>query len=202
MPQFSETIEAPDKANAAFFAGQSLKLRDDSRDYAAMQIANYLFGGGFLNSRLAVRIRQKDGLSYGITSSVSAQSLDSVGTFREFAIYNPENVVRLESAFGEELDRVLKDGFAVDEIEKAKQGWLQQQLQNRSQDAFLASALSQQAVTGRTMKYNKQLEKWVSALTADDVNAAMRKYVNPSKMSVIRVGDFKNHPPKAMAVKP
>ena len=43
---------------------------DDDPDYPALLLANYMFGGGFLNSRLAVRIRQKEGLSYGVGSGL------------------------------------------------------------------------------------------------------------------------------------
>ena len=146
-PSKNDKIETPDKPNALFVAGMNLKVRDDSKDYAALTLGNYMLGGGFLNSRLAVRIRQKEGISYGVGSGLSAQSLDSVGTFTANAIYNPENVNRLETAFREELDRVLKDGFTAEEVDKAKQGWLQQQLQNRSSDGFLVSLFSQQAVS-------------------------------------------------------
>ncbi len=58
----SMTIETPDKANAFFISGKALKLRDDDPDYAAMELANYMVGGGFLNSRLMTQIRQKEGL--------------------------------------------------------------------------------------------------------------------------------------------
>jgi len=109
-------------------------------------------------------------------------------------------VVRLESAFSEEVDKVLKDGFTAEEVDKAKQGWLQQQLQNRAQDQFLVGLFSQQALTGRNMAYNVQLEKWVAALTPADVNAAMKKYVNLSKMSMVKAGDFAKHPPKPVVV--
>ena len=182
--------------------GMNLKVRDDSKDYAALTLGNYMLGGGFLNSRLAVRIRQKEGISYGVGSGLSAQSLDSVGTFTANAIYNPENVNRLETAFREELDRVLKDGFTAEEVDKAKQGWLQQQLQNRSSDGFLVSLFSQQAVSGRTMTYNTQFEKWVADLTPNDVNGAMRKYIDQSKITIVKAGDFKNHPPKGPNVVP
>jgi zinc protease len=201
-PAANEKLETPDKANAMFVAGMNLKVRDDSKDFAALTLGNYMLGGGFLNSRLAVRIRQKEGISYGVGSGLSAQSLDSVGTFTANAIYNPENVNRLEAAFREELDRVLKDGFTSEEVDKAKQGWLQQQLQNRSSDGFLVSLFSSQAVTGRTMTYNDQFEKWVSALTPNDVNSAMRKYVDQSKITIVKAGDFKNHPPKSPTVVP
>lgn len=195
-----EKIETPDKANAVFLAGLNLPIRDDSRDYAALTLGSYMFGGGFLNSRLATRIRQKEGLSYGVGAFISAQQLDSVGAFTAQAIYNPENVLRLEAAFRDELQKMLRDGFTAEEVEKAKQGWLQQQLQSRSQDGYLANLFSSQALTGRTMAYNEQFESWVAALTPDEVNAAMRKYIDPSRIVVVKAGDFKNHPPKPVIV--
>ncbi len=201
-PQASEKIETPDKANALYIAGINIKVRDDSKDYAALVMANYIFGADALSSRLAVRIRQKDGLSYGVQSAIGAQSLDSVAIFQEFAIYNPENVARLETAFGEELDRVLKDGFTQDELDKARGGWLQQNLQTRSSDGALVSKLTGQYITGRTMAFDANFEKMVSALTVADVNAAMKKYIKPAKISAIEAGDFAKHPPKAAPVKP
>jgi zinc protease len=202
VPRFADEIETPDKANAFFVAGQNLRIRDDSKDYAALTLGNYVLGGGAANSRLATRIRQQEGISYGIGSNFVAQSLDSVGTFATNAIYNPENVVRLEGAFAEEIDRALTRGLTAEEIARAKDGWLQQQLQNRSNDGFLASVLSSQALTGRTMGYYARLEQWVSGLTVDDVNGALRKYIDPSKISMVKSGDFANHPPKAAPIKP
>jgi len=202
IPKFTESVETPDKANAIFFAGQNLKLRDDSRDYAALALGTYMLGGGFLNSRLATRIRQKDGLSYGVGAGMNAQSLDSVGTFQANAIYNPENVLRLEAAFSEEIAKVLRDGFTADELDKARQGWLQQQLQNRASDGFLVNTLSAQALSGRTMAYNTALEKWVTALTPADVNGIVKKYIDPSRISIVKAGDFKNHPPKPVPAIP
>jgi zinc protease len=202
VPQFNERIETPDKANAIFFAGQNLRLRDDGNDYAALTLGNYLLGGGFLNSRLTVRLRQTEGMSYNVNSGLSAQALDSVGALQVNAFFNPENVVRFESAFGEEIGRVLKDGFGADEVEKGKQGWLQLQGQNRALDSYLVGLFASQALTGRTMEYNQDLEKLVAALTPAEVNAAMKKYISLAKLSTVKAGDFQNHPPKVPAIKP
>jgi zinc protease len=191
-----QKIETPDKANAVYVAGQNLKVRDDSKEWPALVIANYIMGGGFLNSRLAVRIRQKDGISYGVGSGIQTQALDSVGMFTENAIYNPENVARLEVAFEEELARVLKDGFTADEVEKAKQGYLQQLMQNRASDVGLATLFSSQVSNNRTMKFDQGYEAAMAALTVADVNAAVKKHIDPKKLSVVMAGDFKNKPPK------
>ncbi|MFY8037245.1 MAG: insulinase family protein, partial [Cyclobacteriaceae bacterium] len=72
----NEFVETPDKANAFFVAAYNFEFRDDNPDYPAMVMANFMLGGGFLNSRLATRIRQKEGLSYGVGSQFSTGSLD------------------------------------------------------------------------------------------------------------------------------
>ena len=70
-PAIDERFETPDKDSAVFAASVRLPLRDDRPDYPAMLLGNFLTGGGFLNSRLATRIRQKDGLSYSVGSRFS-----------------------------------------------------------------------------------------------------------------------------------
>lgn len=197
-----DQLETPDKANAVWFGGINLPVRDDEPEYASLTLANYILGGGFLNSRLAVRIRQKDGLSYGVASGFQAQALDSVAVLQTMAIYNPENVAKLETAFGEEIGRWVKDGVTADELDKAKQGWLQGRQQSRARDAELVGRLSQQTFQGRTMAFDQSLEDRVTKLSVDEVNATIKKYVNPAKFSAIKAGDFKNHPPKPVPVKP
>ncbi|HEY9489642.1 MAG TPA: pitrilysin family protein, partial [Chryseosolibacter sp.] len=94
----NQSFETPDKPNAFFVGAYNFEFRDDHPDYPALVLGNYMLGGGFLNSRLATRIRQKDGLSYGVGSQFNAGALDPVGSFFAYAIYAPENVTKLETA--------------------------------------------------------------------------------------------------------
>jgi len=186
----NKALETPDKANAFFIAGQNLPLGDEDPDYPALVLGNYMLGGGFLNSRLAVRIRQKDGLSYGVGSQFQASPLDKAGTFTAFAIYAPQNEAKLEAAFKEEIARVLKDGFEAKEIAEAKSGWLQSRQVSRAQDAPLARTLATDLYIKRTLAWDAALEKKVEALTGEQILAAMRKYLDPAKMSIVKAGDF------------
>src|SRR5262249_16642914 len=68
----TEKIITPDKSNAEYLAGLSFALSDSDPEYPALRIGNQIFGGSTLASRLGDRVRQKDGLSYGATSSFSA----------------------------------------------------------------------------------------------------------------------------------
>lgn len=190
VPTVTRAIEAPDKANAVLVAGMNLNLRDDDPDYPALVLGNYLLGGGFLNSRLMTRIRQKEGLSYGVGSQLTADSLDRSGSFFAFAIYAPQNAAKLEAAVKEEIARALKEGFTTEELEAAKTGYLQGRQVGRAQDPALAGKLASYLYLDRTLGWDTQFEKRVSALTPDQIKAAMEKHLDPSKLTVIKVGDF------------
>jgi zinc protease len=186
----NKAIETPDKANAMFVAGMNMPIQDSDPDYPALILGNYMLGGGFLNSRLATRIRQKEGLSYGVGSQISASSLDKNGSFMSYAIYAPQNAEKLEAAFKEEIDRVLKEGFTAEEIAAAKSGYLQSRQVARAQDASLANTLTNNLYLNRTMQWDADFEKNMEALTPEKIKAAMQKHIDYSKLSIIKAGDF------------
>jgi zinc protease len=189
-----ERIETPDKANAVFFAAQTIELRDDDPDYPAMLLANWMLGGGF-NSRLFGRIRQREGISYGVGSGFSAQSLDRYATFTAQAIYAPQNADKLLAAFREEIDKMRNEGFSAEEVTAARAAYVQQREQSRANDEELVGILTSRRYVGRTLTYDADLEKKIEALTAAEVNAAVKKHIDPSKLILVRAGDFAKHPP-------
>lgn len=186
----NSAVETPDKANAWYVSGYNFEMKDDHPDYAALLLGNYMLGGGFLNSRLAVRIRQKEGISYGVGSNFNAGSIDPVASFSTYAIYAPENLARLEQAFQEEINKVITDGFTADEVKAAQSGWLQSRTVSRAQDGGLSSTLANYLFLKRDLTWDENLEKKVAALTPAEINAAMKKYLDPSRINVVKAGDF------------
>ncbi len=189
VPPANESLQTPDKANAYFVAGLNLKLRDEDPDYPALLFGNYMLGSSDTN-RLFLRIRDKEGLSYGVGSQLSASPLDESGAFTTFAIYAPQNAARLESAFREEIAKVLADGFTASEVADAKSGWLQSRQITRSQDASVARMLATELYLGRTFAWDAELDRKVQALTPEQVVAAMRRHIDPAKMTLVKAGDF------------
>ncbi|MBN2319219.1 MAG: insulinase family protein, partial [Acidobacteria bacterium] len=191
VPPIHRSIETPDKQNAMFLAGLNLELRDDDPDYPALVLANYMLGGGFLNSRLAVRIRQKDGLSYGVGSQFSAGSIDKTGAFLMYAMAAPQNTGKIETAFREEMARALKDGFTAEEVEAAKAGYLQSRQVARAQDSSLCGNLVSYLFLDRTLDWDKDMEGKIQNLTPDQILSAMRRHLDMEKISIVQAGDFK-----------
>mgnify|MGYP006158582323 FL=1 len=186
----TEAIKTPDKPNAMFLAGLNLPIKDTDADYPALVVGNYILGGGFLNSRLAVRIRQKEGISYGVGSQLNAGSVDKKGVFLTYAIYAPENAARLEQAFQEEIDKVRNEGFTAEELKAAVDGLLQSYTVSRAKDNELASKLNGYLFLDRTLAFDAAFEKAIKELDVNKVNETFRKYIDTSKISIIKAGDF------------
>lgn len=186
-----EDIVTPDKKNAQFVAGVTFPLKESDPEFAALRLGNFLFGGGTLSSRLGNRIRQKEGLSYGVTSSFTASPRDPLATFTVTAITNPVNIDRVESAFMDELTKFLSEGPSAQEVEEAKKALLESQKVARTSDAGIAGQIVGNLNIGRTFAHESELEKRTREVTADDVKAAFRKYVDPKKLVIVRAGDFK-----------
>lgn len=185
-----ENINTPDKANAMFFASLPLQINDSHPDYAAMVIGNFMLGGGFLNSRLATRIRQKEGLSYGVGSWFQGSSQDDSGNFGAYAIYAPENRDKVQKAFQEEITKVKTEGFTKEELDAARSGWIQGQVVNRAQDRALLGKLANNMRLDRDMMWDKALEEKIMKLTVEDINKVMAKHMDPAKMIYVKAGDF------------
>ena len=185
-----QVVATPDKANAVLRAAVNLPLRDDDPDFPALILGNYLLGGTS-SARLPARVREKEGLSYSTYSYLSAGSLDPAGVFGVSAIYAPQNRDRVEAAIREELEGALAAGFSDAEVAAAKKGLLQARAVARAQDRGLASRLANYLYVGRTFAWDIEFEKRIAALTADEVRDALRRHVDPRKLSVMKAGDFR-----------
>jgi zinc protease len=187
----NDVIETPDKANAVLRSGVLLRLRDDDPDYPALLLGNYLLGGSS-DSRLVRRIREKEGLSYSVGSFLSADSFYPRGSFGMFAIYAPQNRARIEASLNDEIRKAFSEGFTAEEVDAGKKGFLQARALGRSNDAAVAGRLVSYLVLDRTFAWDEDLERKVAALTPQSVLDAMRRHIDPARLSVIKAGDFAN----------
>ncbi|MGL4553551.1 MAG: M16 family metallopeptidase, partial [Gemmataceae bacterium] len=187
----NESIPTPDKANAVFTAGLAFGLEESDPEFAALRLGNFILGGGTLSSRLGNRIRQKEGLSYGVTSSLAGSPKDRYTRFTVNAIVNPENMDRLEKVFFEEMKEFVTNGPTDAEVADARKAFLESQKVGRTTDGALAGQIASDLYLGRTFAHTAELEKRIGALTAEDIKRAFGKHIDLRKLVVIRAGDFK-----------
>jgi len=185
-------IDTPDKENAFIRARLDFPLRDDDPDAPALLLANNIFGGGAgLSNRVMERLRQRDGLSYDARTGLSLGSRYRLSSWTVGAIMAPQNVAKAELALREEIERARRDGFTAKELEDAKRGSLQERATNRAQDDIVAGAWAANLDLGRTFAFSKQFEDRMRAVTLEQLNAAFRKYIDPSRITFVIAGDAK-----------
>jgi zinc protease len=191
-PVFEDAVVTPDKANAALRGGLNVRMRDDHPDFPALVVANHLLGGSS-TARVPARVREKEGLSYSTYTTFTSSALDEAAAFRVAATFAPQNRSRVERAIREELGRAAREGFSAREIEAGKRSVLEARRLARSQDRALASRLGHYLFVKRTFAWDAEFEARIAALTAEQVNAALRRHIDPARLSVVVAGDLKKN---------
>jgi zinc protease len=180
----------PDKANANFEARLMLPITDSHPDHAALELANRMFGRGD-NSRLWLRIRETEGLSYDVRSNLAWGTLDAATRFEVTAIFAPQNQPRVEAAFKQELERSLKDGFTQAELDETRVGLLSRRRLARAQDDIVTEQISGNLYVGRSFAFAQAVEDALAKVTLEQVNAAWRRHIDPARLVTAWGGDFK-----------
>jgi len=189
-PALENELVTPDKANAALRAGLNVRMRDDHPDFPALVLANQLLGGSS-TARVPARVREKEGLSYSTYTTFTSSALDEAAAFRVASIFAPQNRARVEQAIREEIGRAVREGFSADEVEAGKRSVLETRRLARSQDRALASRLGHYLFVKRTFAWDSEFEAKIAALTPQQVNAALRRHIDPARLSVVVAGDLK-----------
>jgi zinc protease len=191
LPPAQFRIEVKDKQNAVASGKLEFPLLESDRDFQALRLAMQIFGSQG-NGRLWNRIREKEGLSYGVSASVSGGLFNANADFSFGAIAAPQNMDRVKAAFEDELARARSDGFTADELKRAKDAIKAASRLGRAQDATLGRTLMSFAERGKTPLYFAELESMRNQMSLDEVNAAFRKYIVPEKLVYGVAGDFAN----------
>ncbi|MCV2356058.1 insulinase family protein [Paucibacter sp. B2R-40] len=189
-PGSVQLLATPDKANATLLGMLQLPMTDAHADRPALMMANHLLGGAS-NSRLWVRIREQEGLSYGVGSGLRFDARDAVTELWVYGIYAPENRVKLEAALREEFARALKEGFSPREVKQGQQALLSERRLALAQDEQLSATLASNAELGRTLAKTQELNIALENLTAEQVNSALRRHFKLADFSIVFAGDFK-----------
>ena len=187
--KFSQ-VATPDKQNAMMFAQLPIAINDENPDRAALLVADQIFGNGG-SSRLWTRIREKDGLSYGVGSWLQFSPVDNNSGWLMYAIFAPQNRAKVEADLRDEAARAMKDGFTAKEVADARQALLSERQLQLAQDATLAKELAANLELKRTLASTQKLNDEIAAVTPEAAIAALRKYYKLDAFQLVFAGDFK-----------
>lgn len=197
FPTYFETtkldkeIITPDKENAVAVGRISFKMDRKNPDYPAFVMANEMLGsGGFLSARIPMRLREKEGISYGAGSFTDVPINNDTASWSYYAFLNPTKKNAVEAAAKEEIAKAIKEGFTAEELKTNLKSWQNERKTRLGIDNTLMDLVNTNLQYGVPLEDYDALEEKVKALKVEEVNAVLKKYLSLDKMSSIYAGDF------------
>ena len=189
LPSTVVDINTPDKANAVLLVGIPVGLTEEDPADPALSLADFILGGGSLSSRLGNRIRQKEGLAYGVNSIYQSSSGEKSSRLLILASCNPANLAKAETALREELQKYFESGPDAKEVTEGKAALLSLLKQRRSSEAGQASILGESLQSGRPLDDFKKDEEVLAGLEASTVFQVIKTNLVSKGLLVIRAAD-------------
>lgn len=190
--QGKEIIQTPDKENAAAVGSLNFQMNRTNPDYAALTFANEVMGGGFMTARIPQRLREKEGISYGAGTSLSIpyDVKNDNSSWMIYAFLNPTKRAEVETAINDEFAKLVANGITEDELKANKTSWKNSRQTNLGSDNYLLTLSNMRLMYDTPFGDFDKLNAEIDKLTVKQVNAAIKKYLQPSKFTTIYVGDF------------
>ncbi len=169
-------ITMKDKANVDIFAGNASGLSLRNPDYYSALLANSVLGGSGMASRLSVRLRDTEGLTYGIVARFwGSPVLDP-----PWAVYVGVAPPNVEKALGSISD-VIRDlhdrGIQQSELETEKRAFIGRFKVAMSDKSGIADQLALAETRGLGVDYLDKYPDLIGSVTLESVNQAVRKYI-------------------------
>ena len=170
--------------SVAFFGHPGIP-RDDP-DFFAAFVANEIFGGSGLQSRLSKEVREERGLTYGIGSYlVNYDHADML--LGQFASAN-DRVSEAIDVVRDEWSRIAEGGVTAEELNAAKTYLTGAYPLRFDGNGPIARILVGMQTTGLTPDYITSRNDRVEAVTLEDIRRVAKRLYQPEKLQFVVVG--------------
>ena len=183
-----EEVEMPGKANADVVLMQPANLTRTDPDYLACTLANAALGQSSLTSRLGVRVRDTEGLTYGIHSSFHATH--AAGPFVVSVTVKPESRDAAVASTLDEIARFLATGLTGKELADEKSSRIGKFKVDLASNAGISQAIDAAIYYGLGLEYLDEFPRLVDAVTREAADAAFARRVDPAKFAIVAAGAF------------
>ncbi len=197
FPEFSRQFPHPEPGvyfvqkaiNQGYISLGHLGIEDTNPDYPAVQVMNFILGGGSFSSRITTKVRSDEGLSYNQGSRFSYR-WGFPGTFSGYVQTKSSTVGYAISLILKEMERIRKEPVTDGEMETAINYYLESFADIFQSPQMTMANFANLEMTGKPMDYYKTYRDKIKAVTKARVQEVANKYVHPENAAILIVGDF------------
>jgi zinc protease len=197
VPTFARTFPEPEpgiyfiqkRINQGYISLGHLGIEDTDSDYFAVQVMNFILGGGSFTSRITMKVRSTEGLSYNQGSRFEYR-WGYPGTFSGYVQTKSSTVGYAISLILDEFQRIRRDPVSDAELEVAINYYLESFSNSFESPQTTMSTFAELEMTAKPMDYYKTFRENIRAVTKAKVLEVANKYIHPDKTVILIVGDF------------
>jgi zinc protease len=178
-------VDRPSSVQTSLALG-NIAIRRRSPDYIPMVVMNHVIGGG-VSSRLFLNLREEKGYTYGVYSNFSA--LRYPGPWRAGGNLRTEVTAGALTEFFNEIRRIREEKVPTAELEASKRSIVAGFALSLEQPARLLGFAITRKEYGLPVDYWDSYATKIMEVTADDVQRVARKYLDPTALQLVAVGD-------------
>ena len=181
-----QNVMIPDKTSVSLVVGQPSGLRYQDPDYQALRVATAILGSGF-TGRLMANVRDKEGLTYGIGAGLANDTFID-GDWGIFATFSPTLLDKGLASTQRQLTKWYADGATAEEVTNRKSNLIGSFKVGLATTDGLAATILNTVNRGFELTWLDEYPAKIDALTPEQVNAAIKKYLKPENMVIIKAG--------------
>jgi zinc protease len=176
-----------DVTQASMILGH-LGIARGNPDFYAVQVMNYILGGGGLGSRLVTKVREERGWAYDVGSGFSAGKY--LGTFRVSLQTSNATADEAIQAVLAEMRRIREQPVSEGELNDAKAFLTGSFPLRLDTNGKIAGLLVNIEYFGLGLDYPDRYPEYIKAVTAADVQRVARQYLDPDRYVLTAVADL------------
>lgn len=189
VPALSQAVEERipfQSAQAQVLIGQPGIQRKDP-DFMALLVGNHILGGGGFVSRLMEEVREKRGLTYGVSSDFSPGL--HAGAFVVSLQTRPDQAQEALKVARGVLEKFVAEGPTEAELQAAKDNLIGGFALRIDSNAKLLGNVANIAWNGLPLDYLDHWTDHIQALTVNDIRAAVQRVLRPDRMVTVVLGE-------------
>ncbi len=183
----SRQVNLPGKSEADIIMGVAGPLRR-SPDYLAASLGNNILGQFGLGGRIGQSVRERSGLAYHASSSLSGGI--GPGPWLFLAGVDPKNLDKTIALIRQEIARFVTEEVTREELADSQANYIGRMPLSLESNTGVAGALLNLERHDLGLDYYLRYPGLVSAVTATEILEAAKRYLNPERLAIATAGTF------------
>lgn len=188
-PPKQVVVTMADKTSVDLILGLVVGIDREHPDYLPLNMGSFILGGNF-SARLMATVRDEEGLTYGIGSTVAGSSDGKDGYWSIYGTFAPNLLAEGKASILAQLDRWVAEGVTTEELSVKKTTLSGNYKVGLATTSGMAATILDTLERGREITYLDEYPEEINALALEGINAAIREYIQPGNLMMVAAGSI------------